>query len=321
MNRHHKKEIAVSADSKQFMTLQQLRYVIDVAETGSLSAAAKRLFISQPSLSAAIKGIEDRIGITIFLRNNRGVSLTKEGQEFVRYAKQVALQADVLETKYAEDRTPRQRFSISSQHYTFASIAFSQLINRYSASDYELKLRETTTQEVIDDVKNLDSEVGIIFLSRDNEQVIGRILKESDIVFSVLFTVYPHVLIGKRHPLFTAKKLSLTDIEDYPCISFSQGEHNPVYFSEEVMSALRQRRSIVISDRGALADILIHTDAYIFSTGVYLSGYVNDIASIPLDVKEKIRICLIRHKDMTISPICKAYQDILTEIINQHFHH
>jgi DNA-binding transcriptional LysR family regulator len=300
------------------MTLQQLRYVIEISETGSFSAAAKRLYISQPSLSFTIKDIEDKLGIAIFLRKSRGVSLTKAGEEFVRYAKQVVLQADLLEAKYAEDGIPKQRFSVSSQHYTFASMAFVRLINACRDMDYELKLRETKTQEVIEDVRNLSSELGLIVLNNDNEQVISRILKENDLIYTELFTVVPHVLVGQQHPLAAEKTLSLAALEDYPCISFSQGDHHPMFFSEEVMSTLKQRRSVVISDRGALADILISTDSYIFATGVYITDYVNHIVSVPLDVEEQVRLCLIRHRETMISPLCETYMGMLSEIIEKH---
>ena len=158
------------------MTLQQLKYVIEVAERGSITEAAKSLFIAQPSLSAAIRELEEEMAISIFVRKSRGILLTPEGAEFLGYARQVVQQAALIEEKYIAQQAVKQRFSVSTQHYSFTSSAFIDLVRAHSGQAYEFTLREGKTYDTISDVKNLRSEMGVIYLSTFNEAVISKSL-------------------------------------------------------------------------------------------------------------------------------------------------
>ena len=237
------------------MTLQQLKYVIEVADKGSINEAAKSLFISQPSLSNAIKELEAEIKITIFARTNKGICISNEGAEFLGYARQVVQQAELLEEKYLNGTPSKQRFSVSTQHYTFAANAFVDLIREFGADEYEFTLRETKTYDIIDDVKNLRSELGIIYLSEFNSHIICKLLKESNLKFSELLVANPHVFISKNNPLATRKSARLEDLEDFPCLTFEQGEHNSFYFSEEILSTLNHKKNIKVSDRAAIVNL------------------------------------------------------------------
>lgn len=298
------------------MNLNQLKYAIIVAEKGSISEAAKSLFITQPSLSNAIKELETEIQTTIFIRTNRGICVTKEGVEFLGYARQVLQQTDLLEQKYLNEKTVKQRFSVSTQHYTFVANAFVELVKEFGAEEYEFTINETKTHEIIEDVKNLHSEIGIIYLSNYNETVIRKILKENNLCFTELFVSPPHVFLYKEHPLAENKSIELEELEEYPCLSFSQGQYNSFYFSEEILSTRIVKKSIKVSDRAGIVNFMIGLNGYTISSGVfpkYLHG--DDIISIPLEVEEKIQIGTIVHKDVTLSKLGEIFMESLKNSI------
>lgn len=297
------------------MTLQQLLYVVKVADCGSISEAAARLFISQPSLSAAIKELEREINTTIFTRTNRGVAATPEGLEFLGYARQVLQQAELIEAKYIRQTSLKQRFSVSTQHYAFTANAFVDLIKRFGGEEYDFTLRETTTYGIIKDVKSLRSEMGVLYLSAFNEQVIMKLLKENDLLFKELFTVRPHVFISRAHPLAGRERVTLEDLDDFPCLSFEQGEHNSFYFAEEILSTRSVKKSIKVTDRAAVINLLIGVNGYNIATGVfpyYLHG--DDIIAVPLDVDESIRLGVVTHKDYLPTSLGKIYLEALEKI-------
>lgn len=297
------------------MTLQQLKYAIEVANKGSMNEAAKALFISQPSLSSSMKDLENEIHITIFLRTNKGITLSLEGVEFLGYARQVVEQAQLLEQKYVDAKPIKQKFGVSTQHYSFAVNAFVDLIKEYGMEEYEFTLRETRTYEIIDDVKNLKSEIGILYLNGFNEKVIEKLLKESNLKFEELFTAKPHVFISSSNPLAKKSEVTLEDLEDYPYLSFEQGEYNSFYFSEEILSTIGHKKSIKVSDRATLFNLLIGLNGYTISTGI-ISEELNgkDIIAIPLAVEENIKVGIIKHKNLTLSSLGKIYLEALRHI-------
>lgn len=295
------------------MTLQQLRYAVAVAEHCSMSEAAKSLFISQPSLSNAIKELEKEVGINIFTRTNKGITVSSEGAEFLGYARQVMEQASLLEEKYMGLAPRKVKFSVSTQHYSFAVNAFVDLIKEYGLDIYDFQLRETRTYEIIEDVNNMNSEIGILYLNDFNYKVIHKLLKEKELEFHELFKAKPHVFISKGNPLSKKDKVTLDDLEECPYLSFEQGNYNSFYFSEEILSALSHKKSIKVSDRATLFNLLIGLNGYTISTGI-ISEALNgkNIVAVPLDVKdEEMRIGYIVHKEVTISRLGQIYIDKL----------
>lgn len=280
------------------MTLQQLKYIITAAEIGSITEAAKILFISQPSLSGAIKEVEKETGISIFTRCRAGIALTKEGMEFLGYARQVVQQMELLESKYINNRPAKQRFCVSTQHYTFTANAFVELVRRFGQERYEFILNETQTHQIIKDVKNRFSDVGILYFSKNNESVLQKSLDENDLVFHELFSVAPHLFLRKDHPLAQYKSLKLSALKPYPKLSFVQGSYESAYFAEELFSNEQTEKSIKVSDRAAIVNFMIGLDGYTISSGIfpkYLQG--EDIISIPLDEVEIMRIGYIKNND------------------------
>lgn len=298
------------------MTLQQLKYVIEVANRGSINEAAKRLFISQPSLSNAIKDLEEEMGIDIFERTNKGISLSKEGVEFLSYARQVVEQAELLESRYLNAKPSPQHFSVSTQHYAFAVNAFVSLVQEYGNEEYELALRETKTYEIIEDVKNMRSEIGILYLNEFNGKVINKLLKSANLQFNSLFAAKPHIFISINNPLAKQKIVTIDELQDYPYLSFDQGEYNSFHFSEEILSTLTHKKSIRVNDRATLFNLLIGLNGYTISTGVLsadLNG--NEIIPVPLDCEETIHVGWISHRNVALSKLGTEYIEALLRAI------
>ncbi|WP_214629558.1 LysR family transcriptional regulator [Paenibacillus agaridevorans] len=299
------------------MTLQQLKYVIEVASRGSINEAAKRLFISQPSLSNAIKELELEMGISIFERTNKGITLSKEGVEFLSYARQVVEQAELLESRYLNAKPSPQHFSVSTQHYAFAVNAFVSLVREHGHEEYELMLRETKTYEIIEDVKTMRSEIGILYLNDFNRGVIDKLLKSANLQFTSLFTAMPHVFISIHNPLARQKVVTIDELQDYPYLSFDQGEYNSFHFSEEILSTLSRKKSITVNDRATLFNLLIGLNGYTISTGVLSSDLNgNEIIPVPLAIDEVINVGWIAQKNMPLSVLGAAYIEALKEAVS-----
>ena len=298
------------------MTLFQLKYVVEVAKTGNITEAAKRLYLSQPSLTNAIRELEKEMQITIFCRTNRGVTVTNEGDLFLSYARQVLEQTDLLTEKFTGKGAGSRHFSVSCQHYSFAVNAFVDVIREYGGKQYDFVLRETQTQEIIEDVSRLKSEIGILYTSSKNEEVIMKFIRQSDLLFEELFVAKPHVFLSSRHPLAAKATLSIEDLEDYPYLSFEQGEYNSFYFSEEILSTLDRRKSIKVRDRATLFNLVIGLDGYTVSSGV-ISRKLNgaNIIAVPLLVEEYMRIGTIRQKNMPLTQYGESYMKALRKYI------
>ncbi len=294
------------------MTLQQLKYIVTVAEIGNITEAARRLFISQPSLTNAIRELEKEMQITIFNRTNKGVVVSNEGDMFLSYARQILEQTALLEEKYLNKKEQRSKFSVSCQHYSFAVNAFVDVIREFGGKQYDFTLRETQTYEIIEDVSRLKSEIGILYTSPKNEEVILKLIKQNDLVFEELFVAKPHVFISSGHPLAAREILSLDDLEEYPYLSFEQGEYNSFYFSEEILSTLDRRKNIKVRDRATLFNLVIGLDGYTVSSGV-ISKALNgeNIIAKKLAVDEYMKIGVIRQKNMPLSRYGTAYIEYL----------
>ena len=298
------------------MTLQQLKYVVTVAETGTITEAAGKLYISQPSLTNAIHELEREMQIVIFHRTNKGISLSKEGDIFLGYARQVLEQAEILEDKYKGEGSGKKQFCVSTQHYSFAVNAFVDLIKKYGQEEYDFSLRETQTYEIIEDVAKMRSEIGILFLNDFNEKVITKILKSNELEFHDLFVAKPHVFISRRHPLANRQIITNEELESYPYLSFEQGEHNSFYFSEEIFSASERKKNIRVRDRATLFNLLIGLNGYTVCSGVIdkkLNG--KDIIAVPLVDESDMRIGYITHRKGMLSRLGTTYLDALSKYI------
>ena len=298
------------------MTLQQLKYVITVAETGTITEAAEKLYISQPSLTNAIHELEKEMHIQIFNRTNKGISISKEGEDFLGYARQVLEQVTILEDKYKGSDGGKKQFCVSTQHYSFAVNAFVDLIKEYGQDEYDFSLRETQTYEIIDDVAKMKSEIGILFLNSFNEAVIHKILKSHDLEFHPLFVAKPHVFISRNHPLAVQSVITNEELRPYPYLSFEQGEHNSFYFSEEIFSPSERKKNIRVRDRATLFNLLIGLNGYTVCSGIIdreLNG--KDIIAVPLAEESDMRIGYITHRKGLLSRLGNTYLEALKKYI------
>ena len=299
------------------MTLQQLRYLIEVAQSGSFNAAAHQLYVSQSTLSIAIRELEEELGIEVFLRSNRGLTLTAEGTELLGYARQVVEQADLLAQRYSKSTgTRRSRLAISTQHYAFTVQAFINIVNTCNDELYDFTLREIRTSEIIRDVQEFRSDIGILFLNDFNERALVRVFDEANLQFTQLFEATPHVFVGSGHPLAQKTSLKPSDLDEYPRYSFEQGTTNSFHFAEEPLAALPHGRNITYSDRGTLTNLLIRGNGYTLSTGVLSSEMLNDIVAIPLETNETMRVGYLMHRERKPSALVLRYIDELNAIIS-----
>lgn len=298
------------------MKLQQLRYVIKVAECGSITEASRRLFVSQPSITASIRDLENEMGVHIFERTNKGVIVSEEGETFLGYARQVLDQADLLEGKYKGASKQVPHFSVSCQHYSFAVNAFVDVIREFDAARYDFTLREEQTHEIIEDVAHMKSELGILYLSEHNREVIERMLAANELVFEGLFCATPHVFVCADHPLADHASVTLEDLKDYPFLSYEQGSYNSFYYSEELTSMFERRKNIRVRDRATLFNLVMGLNGYTVCSGV-ISHELNGpgIISIPLDVDEYMEIGIITRKNTTLTRYGQAYIDAIRQHI------
>ena len=298
------------------MTLQQLKYVITVASAGTITEAANALYISQPSLTNSIHELEKEMNITIFNRTNKGISLSKEGEIFLGYARQILEQATILEDKYKGNKGGKKQFCVSTQHYSFAVNAFVDLIKEYGQDEYDFSLRETQTYEIIEDVARLKSEIGILFLNDFNEIVLTKLFKSQDLEFHPLFVAKPHVFISRRHPLAGKSLITNEELQSYPYLSFEQGEHNSFYFSEEIFSVSERKKNIRVRDRATLFNLLIGLNGYTVCSGVIdkkLNG--KDIIAVPLADESDMQIGYITHRRGMISRLGTSYLNALQKYL------
>ena len=292
------------------MTLQQLKYAVTVADTRNITEASKKVFISQPSLTAAIHELEEEMGITIFSRSNKGVTITNEGDEFLSYARQVLEQANLLEDRFKGSGSGNTIFSVSCQHYSFAVNAFVDVIREFGGNEYDFTIRETQTHEIIEDVAHLKSEVGVLYTSSRNENVISKLVKKNNLQFEPLFTAPLHIFISTKNPLAKKKKIKLTDLTPYPYLTYEQGDFNSFYFSEEPLTQIdfECTKNIKVRDRATLFNLLIGLNGYTICSGI-ISKELNgpEIISRPLDVNDSMTIGVLTRKGMVLSRYASAY--------------
>ena len=290
------------------MTLTQLNYIITIAETKSMNKAAEKLYVSQPSLTNAIKELEKELGITIFYRSGRGVTLTNDGAEFLLYAKQIYGQYETVLEKYGEGGSYKKKFGVSTQHYSFAVKAFVELVKQFGMDEYEFAVYETKTYDVIWDVKNFKSELGILYRNDFNEKVLSKVLKENNLEFHELFSCRTYVYLWKGHPLAEQEKICMEELKEYPCLSFDQGSNTSFYLAEEVLSTYEYKRIIKANDRATMLNLMVGLNGYTLCSGIIceeLNG--SEYRAVPLDADENMTIGYISRRGMSVSPLGIRY--------------
>ena len=295
------------------MTLTQLRYAITISETGSFNKAAQILYVSQPSLSNAIHDLEDEFSITIFHRSGRGISLTNEGVEFITYARQVYHQYESLLDKFGKNGNLKKKFGVSTQHYSFATKSFVEMVKKFNTAEYDFAIRETKTREVIDDVSTQKSEIGILYLSNFNKNMILKMLNSADLEFHHLINCQIYVYIYKDHPLAKKEIITFDDLKDYPNLSFEQGDNSSFYFSEEIYANKEYQRMVKVNDRATMLNMMRGLYGFTLCSGIIcqeLNG--DDYIAVPFkpdedDVDDNMSIGYIIKKNQILSRMGSLY--------------
>ena len=303
------------------MTLQQIHYVIAISEQGSFNKASEVLYISQPSLTEAVRELEKELGITIFYRSGKGVTLTGDGSEFLSYARELYRQYEVISERYGENNTLKKKFAVSTQHYSFAVKSFVELIKQLSTDEYEFAIREVRTQKVIDDVSTLKSEIGILYLSDFNSPILTKLLRTNKLEFHELITCDAYVYLWKGHPLAQNKSIRFDELIEYPSLSFEQGGSGSMYFDEEILSNHQYPRTVKATDRATMLNLMVGLNGYTLCSGIIceeLNG--SDFAAIPFEPDSehpgsRMRIGYITKKNIHLSRVGKMYIEELKKYL------
>lgn len=307
-----------------FLTLQQLHYAIVISETGSLNKAAEVLYVAQPSLSGAIRDLEDELHITIFHRSSRGVTLTNDGEEFMLYARQTYLQYENILDKYGELGRRKKKFGVSTQHYSFAVKSFVEMVKQFNTAEYEFAIRETKTMEIIEDVSTLRSEIGVLYLSDFNRNAIQKLLRSNDIEFHKLIDCKAYVYLWKGHPLAGNAFICMNELNEYPCLSFEQGGNSSFYFSEEILSTNEYSRIIKANDRATMLNLMVGLNGYTLCSGIIceeLNG--SDYTAVPfkIDIESSeglMEIGYIAKKNQILSDMGRLYIQETEKYLQEH---
>lgn len=296
------------------MTLAQLKYAIAIADAGSMNQAARSLYIAQPSLSASIRELEAEIGTELFRRTNRGILLTPEGEEFIGYARQVVEQYSLMESRYVSKEKVKKKFSVSMQHYTFAVNAFMEMVKQFGMDEYEFAVRETRTYDVVEDVRNFKSEIGILYLNDFNRKILTKLFRDSELEFHEILKCGIYVYLWKGHPLAGKEEIALEELEEYPCLSFEQGDYNSFYFAEEVLSTYEYRRLIKASDRATMLNLMVGLMGYTLCSGIIceeLNG--SEYCAVRLKSGETMSIGYLKRKGAALSALGQKYLEELAK--------
>lgn len=296
------------------MNIQQMKYVVAVANNGSFREAAKKLFVTQPSLSNGIRELEEEIGVVLFQRTNRGASLTQEGLTFLEHAEKVLTQIELIENRYQETIT-NERFSISSQHYDFLGEIIGKVIHKFHTQYKNFRIFETTTLKVIEEVKSFHSELGIIYLNQQNQAGIQRYLDQSNVTYEVVGSFTTHIFLGKAHPLATQKEIQIEQLSQYPQVRFTQEGSNFAYFSEDLIENQEQETVIYTNDRGTLMNLLVETNAYASGSGLVTGFTKKEIQLVPLAGDSTNKICVLYQKNKPISSIGQFFITELKQLL------
>ena len=294
------------------MTILQLKYVIAIDEECSMRKAADRLYVSQPGLSSAVRDLEKEIGIQIFERVHNGVVTTSAGASFIAYARHAVEQFEMIENRYVNGAGQKETFAVSMQHYTIAVNAFIDTVKEYDLPEYQFSIRETQTSEVIDDVKNMKSEVGVIALSDFNKNTFKKIFADASLEFHELFTRDTYVYLSKKHPLAGRSELSLEDLQDYPCMVFDQGDNTSFYYREEALATYDYKKVISTNERATSIELMLGLDGYAVGAAMLGEGKTSsEIKAIKLKEDETLTFGYITRKGQQLSDMGQSFVDKL----------
>ena len=298
------------------MNIQQLRYVVAIANSGTFREAAEKMYVSQPSLSISVRDLEKELGFKIFRRTSSGTFLTRRGMEFYEKAQDVVKGFDVFQNQYASPEEEKKEFSISSQHYDFLPPLMTEFSIRYPENK-NFRIFESTTVQILDEVAQGHSELGIIYLNRQNTKGIMQRVDKLGLEVVDLIPFQTHINLRKGHPLAKKKKLVMEDLAQLPTVRFTQEKDEYLYYSENFVDTSSSSQMFNVTDRATLNGILERTDAYATGSGFLDSQSVNGITVIPLEDNLDNKMVYVKREEMDLSPVAEKFVEVMVEYFDQ----
>ena len=298
------------------MNIQQLRYVVAIANSGTFREAAEKMYVSQPSLSISVRDLEKELGFKIFRRTSSGTFLTRRGMEFYEKAQDVVKGFDIFQNQYASPEEEKKEFSISSQHYDFLPPLMTEFSIRYPENK-NFRIFESTTVQILDEVAQGHSELGIIYLNRQNTKGIMQRVDKLGLEVVDLIPFHTHIYLRKGHPLAKKKKLVMEDLAQLPTVRFTQEKDEYLYYSENFVDTSSSSQMFNVTDRATLNGILERTDAYATGSGFLDSQSVNGITVIPLEDNLDNKMVYVKREEMDLSPVAEKFVEVMVEYFDQ----
>ena len=298
------------------MNIQQLRYVVAIANRGTFREAAEKMYVSQPSLSISVRDLEKDLGFKIFRRTSSGTFLTRRGMEFYEKAQELVKGFDVFQNQYANPEEEKDEFSIASQHYDFLPPTITAFSERYP--DYKnFRIFESTTVQILDEVAQGHSEIGIIYLNNQNQQGIIQRIEKLGLEVIELIPFHTHIYLREGHPLAEKEELVMEDLADLPTVRFTQEKDEYLYYSENFVDTSASSQMFNVTDRATLNGILERTDAYATGSGFLDSDSVNGITVIRLKDNLDNRMVYVKREEVELSQAGTLFVEVMQEYFDQ----
>ncbi|MBP2623148.1 LysR family transcriptional regulator [Streptococcus oricebi] len=288
------------------MNIQQLRYVVAIANSGTFREAAEKMYVSQPSLSISVRDLEKELGFKIFRRTSSGTFLTRKGMEFYEKAHELVKGFDIFQNQYANPEEERDEFSIASQHYDFLPPLITAFSKKYP-NDKNFRIFESTTVQILDEVAQGHSEIGIIYLNEQNRKGVMQRINKLGLEVVELIPFKTHIYLRKNHPLVQKEQVTLEDLVGLPTVRFTQEKDEYLYYSENFVDTKDSCQIFNVTDRATLNGILERTDAYATGSGFLDSNSVHGITVIKLDDHRDNRMVYVKREDVDLSSVGQAF--------------
>lgn len=292
------------------MNIQQLRYVVAIANSGTFREAAEKMYVSQPSLSISVRDLEKELGFKIFRRTSSGTFLTRRGMEFYEKAQELVKGFDVFQNQYANPEEEKKEFSISSQHYDFLPPLITQFSVLYPENK-DFRIFESTTVQILDEVAQGHSELGIIYLNKQNTKGIMQRVDKLGLEVIDLIPFQTHIYLRKGHPLAKKESLVMEDLAHLPTVRFTQEKDEYLYYSENFVDTSSSSQLFNVTDRATLNGILERTDAYATGSGFLDSQSVNGITVIPLIDDLNNKMVYVKREEVDLSPVAEKFVQVM----------
>ena len=300
----------------EIMNIQQLRYVVAIANSGTFREAAEKMYVSQPSLSISVRDLEKELGFKIFRRTSSGTFLTRRGMEFYEKAQELVKGFDVFQNQYANPEEEKDEFSIASQHYDFLPPTITAFSQQYP--DYKnFRIFESTTVQILDEVAQGHSEIGIIYLNNQNQKGIMQRVEKLGLEVIELIPFQTHIYLREGHPLAKKKELVMEDLVDLPTVRFTQEKDEYLYYSENFVDTSASSQMFNVTDRATLNGILERTNAYATGSGFLDNNSVNGITVIPLNDNLNNRMVYVKREEVDLSQAGTLFVEVIQEYFDQ----